>query len=206
MTLVSCACVDCLTTFIRSSPFFFFTIQVALPALLAYKKAEATKQLLPVKFKGTFLEGLFPELTDEEQDAVFAPMHEYWAPKMREKFLELRGFYLKNGQMIVRVFESIHAESSLPFPPPAPPSLSSQLCSLLNLESFSLFPFFILLSAINRVLRSFASLSPPSPPPHTILITGLKHWRNVPEAVEGRNAAVVGRSAFETDGSDAAHH
>jgi len=73
---------------------------VALPALLAYKKAEATKQLLPVKFKGTFLEGLFPELTDEEQDAVFAPMHEYWAPKMREKFLELRGFYLKNGQMI----------------------------------------------------------------------------------------------------------
>ena len=77
-------------------------LKVALPALVEYKKAEATAQLLPRKFKGTFLESFFPVLSDEEQDAVFAPMHERWAPRVREKFLELRGFYLKNGQMIVR--------------------------------------------------------------------------------------------------------
>lgn len=62
--------------------------RVAMPALAEYKL-----------FEWRCAQQMFP-LTPAEQDAGFEALHEKWAPRFRDKYLELRGFYLKQGQGI----------------------------------------------------------------------------------------------------------
>jgi hypothetical protein len=38
-------------------------------------------------------------MPQKQRDAQFAPLHDEWAPKALNKILELRGFYIKTGQM-----------------------------------------------------------------------------------------------------------
>mmetsp|Transcript_61199 Transcript_61199/g.167794 ORF Transcript_61199/g.167794 Transcript_61199/m.167794 type:complete len:569 (+) Transcript_61199:296-2002(+) len=61
--------------------------QVAIPGFVAYKYTD---------WKTKPERGVSPE----ERNAAFAKLDEEWAGKALEKIYELRGFYVKNGQMI----------------------------------------------------------------------------------------------------------
>uniref|UniRef100_A0A7S3K415 Protein kinase domain-containing protein n=1 Tax=Aureoumbra lagunensis TaxID=44058 RepID=A0A7S3K415_9STRA len=56
--------------------------KVALPALIEYKSLE------------------WRNLPEKESNERFDELHIKWAPRFRDKYLELRGFYLKQGQAI----------------------------------------------------------------------------------------------------------
>jgi aarF domain-containing kinase len=68
----------------------------AIPALAAYKWVQWTKDRLPRKL------GL--EVDEAELDAAYDRLHVEWAPTLFQGVLELRGFYLKGGQMVAGGF------------------------------------------------------------------------------------------------------
>lgn len=73
---------------------------VAFPALFEYKMLEFKCEKLPALVRGTPLAKWAPEMSCDEENAAFEPLHAKWAPRFRSKFLELRGFYLKHGQAV----------------------------------------------------------------------------------------------------------
>ena len=74
--------------------------QVAVPAFLEYKSLEFRCEGLPRLVEGTPLASQFPVISAEGEVARFVPLHEKWSPRFKDKFFELRGFYLKHGQAI----------------------------------------------------------------------------------------------------------
>lgn len=46
------------------------------------------------------MSGLFPPVSDEEELAQFAVLHDKWKQPLYDKFMELGGFYYKSGQKI----------------------------------------------------------------------------------------------------------
>jgi len=69
---------------------------VALPLIAEYKTLEFWSEVLPAKLPGVF----GPPLSQGEMDALFAPLHAKWQSPVRDKFMELGGFYYKSGQRI----------------------------------------------------------------------------------------------------------
>ena len=66
--------------------------RVAVPRVLEYKALEVKCETLP-----KYLPRVFPPMTDDEERALFEPLHEKWKGPIVEKFFELGGFYYKNG-------------------------------------------------------------------------------------------------------------
>jgi aarF domain-containing kinase len=75
----------------------------AIPAFIQYKSVDVFQERLPAYF------GL--KVDREEVEKAYEALHQLHAPVMYEKFLELRGFFLKNGQMIANNF----GDSAPPF-------------------------------------------------------------------------------------------
>ena len=69
--------------------------KVAVPLIVEYKWLEAKLEKLPGKFPD-----IFPALPDEEQTRQFQVLHDKWAPPAFDCFMELGGFYYKNGQKV----------------------------------------------------------------------------------------------------------
>lgn len=69
--------------------------KVAVPLIVEYKWLEAKLEKLPEKFPD-----IFPALPDEEQTRQFQVLHDKWAPPAFDCFMELGGFYYKNGQKV----------------------------------------------------------------------------------------------------------
>eukprot|EP00039_Didymoeca_costata_P020571 m.341702 g.341702 ORF g.341702 m.341702 type:complete len:594 (-) comp20389_c0_seq1:70-1851(-) len=78
----------------RSTKFY----RVAIPAFLEYKFTEFKFEKLP-----NFVSTVTPERSEElkkQADVEYNRLHEKWAPQMKDVFLDLRGFYLKHGQVM----------------------------------------------------------------------------------------------------------
>ena len=69
--------------------------KVAVPAILEYKYLEAKLEVWP-----KLLPSLFPVLPEAEQKAQFQLLHDKYAQPMFDVFMQLGGFYYKNGQKI----------------------------------------------------------------------------------------------------------
>lgn len=84
-------------------PRLLHAYRYAIPAFIQYKSVDLFQERLPAYFGR--------EVNREEVEKAYEALHQLHAPVMYEKFLELRGFFLKNGQMIANNF----GDSAPPF-------------------------------------------------------------------------------------------
>ena len=66
---------------------------VSVPMIIEYKILEAKCEILP-----QYVPSIFPQVSLEEERKLFDPLHHKWSPLIVAKFMELGGFYYKNGQ------------------------------------------------------------------------------------------------------------
>ena len=84
-------------------PRLIHAYRYAIPAFIQYKSVDLFQERLPAYFGR--------EVNRKEVDKAYEELHRLHAPVIYEKFLELRGFFLKNGQMIANNF----GDSAPPF-------------------------------------------------------------------------------------------
>jgi len=84
-------------------PRLIHAYRYAIPAFIQYKSVDLFQERLPAY--------LGREVNRKEVDKAYEELHRLHAPVIYEKFLELRGFFLKNGQMIANNF----GDSAPPF-------------------------------------------------------------------------------------------
>ena len=93
--------------FDRSLSFY----SVALPGYLVYKATDLRTRNFP----------------QEERDKRFDALHEEWAPAALKKIVELRGFYVKIGQMAATNIGNA-------FPPPVAAAVARQIFAALSVK------------------------------------------------------------------------
>ena len=108
--------------------------KVALPAIMEYKWTEAKCEKLP-----KVVPWLFPPVSDEEEREQFAVLHNKYAPPLFEKFMELGGFYYKNGQKIASntppgAVPKVYVDMFQPFLNAIPPRDPSEVRKVVEAE------------------------------------------------------------------------
>ena len=88
--------------------------KIAIPAIIEYKWLEAKLEKFPA-----MLPAIFPVLPEKEQKRQFQELHDKYAEPMFNVFMELGGFYYKNGQKIAAnmsgVFPKTYVDMFQPF-------------------------------------------------------------------------------------------
>ena len=106
---------------------------VAVPAILEYKLLEARCEKLP-----KLVPSLFPPVSDEEEMQRFQVLHRKWAKPLFDKFMELGGFYYKNGQKIASnqggVVPKIYVDMFQPFLNDIPPRDIKEVHAVMEAE------------------------------------------------------------------------